>query len=154
MHHPKTRPVFEPVFICHRNSTITKFICTKHKLWSCLIKHGHNIYFGVNKSTCRAVSMTNKKWFKNAFKGGAFTGFCSSNYFLFVQREAMLIPVINHLTSLYGGFLIFSVIGFISEATGLSVDDVISSGEIKTHFPFANPFITIYFKLSTYIVLL
>ena len=58
MHHPKTRPVFEPLFICH--SIITEFIHTKIRLWSCMIKHGHNICFGVNTSTCRAVSMTIK----------------------------------------------------------------------------------------------
>ena len=43
-------------------------------------------------------------------------------------REVMLIPVINHATSVLGGFAIFSVIGFIAEQTGSTVDEVITSG--------------------------
>ena len=74
MHHPKTRPVFEPHFICHRNNTTVylNLFPPKHKVWSCLIKPGHNICFGVNKSTCRAVAMTSKKWFKT----GRVLGWC------------------------------------------------------------------------------
>ena len=37
----------------------------KHKLWPYFIKNGHNLYFGVYKYTCCAISMENKKWFKN-----------------------------------------------------------------------------------------
>ena len=41
----------------------------------------------------------------------------------------MLVPVINHATSILGGFAIFSVIGFIAQETGHSVDEVIKSGK-------------------------
>ena len=42
----KTRPVFEPLFILDRNSTVYVFT-PKHKLWPCLIKNDHNLYFCV-----------------------------------------------------------------------------------------------------------
>ena len=61
----KTQPVFEPLFILPRNSTISIFFTQKYKLWPFLIKHDHNLCFGVNTYTCCAISMKNKKWFKN-----------------------------------------------------------------------------------------
>ena len=47
---------------------------------------------------------------------------------LFHCRDAIVIAIVNCLTSFYGGFVIFSVIGYMANKVGLSVSEVISSG--------------------------
>ncbi len=45
------------------------------------------------------------------------------------SRDAITVPVINCLTSLYAGFAIFSVLGFMAELKGVAVSDVAASGQ-------------------------
>ena len=45
-------------------------------------------------------------------------------------RDGILVPVITCLTSFYGGFVIFCVVGFMAHEAGLPVNEVIHSGEI------------------------
>ncbi|KAG8198562.1 hypothetical protein JTE90_026461 [Oedothorax gibbosus] len=45
-----------------------------------------------------------------------------------VYRDAMLIPLINCGTSIFAGFVVFSVIGFMAYETGNSIEDVVSEG--------------------------
>jgi hypothetical protein len=48
-------------------------------------------------------------------------------------RDAILITVINCLTSFYGGIAIFSVMGYLATATGVPVEKVISSGKNRDY---------------------
>ena len=43
-------------------------------------------------------------------------------------RDALLIPLLTCLTSFYGGFVIFSVLGFMAKRANVSVKDVVASG--------------------------
>ena len=43
-------------------------------------------------------------------------------------RDAILIPVINCMTSFFAGFVVFSVVGFLAYTADLPVSEVITSG--------------------------
>ncbi|GFT49829.1 sodium- and chloride-dependent glycine transporter 2 [Nephila pilipes] len=45
-----------------------------------------------------------------------------------VYRDAMLIPIINCGTSIFAGFVVFSIIGFMAHETGNSIEEVVSEG--------------------------
>ena len=48
---------------------------------------------------------------------------------MFVDRsDAIIVPIVNCGTSFFGGFVIFSVIGFMAHEAGLPVSDVVKSG--------------------------
>ena len=42
----------------------------------------------------------------------------------------MIVPIINCATSIFAGFVIFSVLGFMAAESGKSVDEVVTQGEI------------------------
>ena len=48
--------------------------------------------------------------------------------FLWYCRDSLIIPVINCGTSIYAGFAIFSVLGYLADAKGLEVQDVAEGG--------------------------
>ncbi|XP_063970678.1 sodium- and chloride-dependent glycine transporter 1-like isoform X1 [Lytechinus pictus] len=43
-------------------------------------------------------------------------------------RDALIVSVINCLTSIFAGFVIFSVLGFMANQAGVSVEDIVTSG--------------------------
>ncbi|XP_013379913.2 sodium-dependent proline transporter [Lingula anatina] len=45
-----------------------------------------------------------------------------------IMRDSLLIPMINCGTSFYGGFVIFSVMGYMAKVAGLRVDEVVKQG--------------------------
>ena len=49
------------------------------------------------------------------------------------HRDAVLISIFNSLTSVYAGFVVFCVIGFLGDTTDKNVEDVVESG-IKLAF--------------------
>lgn len=53
--------------------------------------------------------------------------FCFS--FLYVFRDAMIVPIINCGTSIFAGFVIFSVLGFMAHTAGTTVDEVVKQGD-------------------------
>ena len=47
------------------------------------------------------------------------------------SRDALIIAILNSLTSIFAGFVIFSIIGFMAFETGRDVDKVISKGNFN-----------------------
>ncbi|CAI9734865.1 sodium- and chloride-dependent glycine transporter 1-like [Octopus vulgaris] len=45
-----------------------------------------------------------------------------------VYKDALIVPMINCATSIFAGFVIFSVLGFMAFETGVSVDNVVRQG--------------------------
>lgn len=45
-----------------------------------------------------------------------------------VYRDAMVVPLIGCSTSIFAGFVIFSVLGFMSHETGISIESVVTQG--------------------------
>ena len=63
--------------------------------------------------------------------GLAFGSLITSSYNRFknnIARDALIVSCLNCFTSVLGGFVIFSVIGFMSEETGQPVSEVASEG--------------------------
>ena len=46
-----------------------------------------------------------------------------------IMRDGLIIPLINCMTSFYGGFVIFSVLGFMAKEKGVSVEAVADEGK-------------------------
>ena len=51
-------------------------------------------------------------------------------------RDSFIVPVINCMTSFFGGFVIFSFIGFMATVSGQGVPDVIQAGDYTLSFYF------------------
>ncbi len=47
---------------------------------------------------------------------------------MFYFRDCIFISCVNSFTSIYAGFVIFSVLGFMAKEQGVSVADVAESG--------------------------
>ena len=44
------------------------------------------------------------------------------------DRDSLICPIVNVLTSIFAGFVIFSVLGYMATTKGVSVDEVATSG--------------------------
>ena len=53
--------------------------------------------------------------------------------------DAVLVATLNCLTSVFAGFVIFSIVGFMANAQGKEVADVIDSGNKYTGACFTRP---------------
>ncbi|XP_076054339.1 sodium- and chloride-dependent GABA transporter 1-like [Oratosquilla oratoria] len=71
-------------------------------------------------------------------------------------RDALLVPVLNCLTSIFAGFVVFSVLGFMAQQTGTSVEEVTDAGpalafvtypEALAMMPFAPVWSVLFFSM-------
>lgn len=46
----------------------------------------------------------------------------------FTFRDAMLVPIINCATSIFAGFVIFAILGFMAHSADTTVEKVVSQG--------------------------
>lgn len=46
-------------------------------------------------------------------------------------RDAFLVPLINSSVSIFAGFVVFSILGFLSQEMGVDVDDVTTAGKLQ-----------------------
>ena len=55
---------------------------------------------------------------------------------MFPYRNGLIITTVNGFTSIFGGFCVFAVLGFMAHETGKPIRDVVSSGkqEPDEHF--------------------
>lgn len=42
----------------------------------------------------------------------------------------MIIPLINCATSVYAGFVVFAILGYLAHETGLPIDNVVEQGTV------------------------
>ncbi|XP_069107590.1 sodium- and chloride-dependent glycine transporter 1-like [Argopecten irradians] len=64
----------------------------------------------------------------SACQGGLIAMASYNKFNNFILRDAVVIPIINCLTSVFAGFAIFSVLGFMAYTKGVSVEDVATDG--------------------------
>jgi len=50
-------------------------------------------------------------------------------HMIFVCRNGLIIICVNYFTSLFGGFCVFSVLGFMAKELGQPIEKVVSSGK-------------------------
>ncbi|XP_076117670.1 sodium- and chloride-dependent glycine transporter 2-like [Mytilus galloprovincialis] len=68
-------------------------------------------------------------FFSSGAGWGALLTFASFNKFHHnIQRDAIMVPIINSGTSIFAGFVTFSILGFMAHEKGMSVDDVVTQG--------------------------
>ncbi|XP_052077275.1 sodium- and chloride-dependent glycine transporter 1-like isoform X1 [Mytilus californianus] len=60
--------------------------------------------------------------------GGLITMASYNNFHNNAYRDAMIVPIINCCTSIFAGFVIFSVLGFMAHTAGTTVDEVVKQG--------------------------
>ena len=53
-------------------------------------------------------------------------------FFIICFRDSLLVPIINCSTSIYAGFAVFSVLGYLAEAKGVPVSLVAEGGMCYT----------------------
>ena len=51
-------------------------------------------------------------------------------------RDSLIVPIVNVCTSFYAGFVIFSVLGYMSVMKKVPVSEVAASGQYYTVEPF------------------
>ncbi|XP_061183571.1 sodium- and chloride-dependent GABA transporter 1-like isoform X1 [Saccostrea echinata] len=60
--------------------------------------------------------------------GGIITMASYNRFSNNIYRDAMLVPIINCSTSIFAGFVIFSILGFMAESANTTVENVVSQG--------------------------
>ena len=61
-------------------------------------------------------------------KGSGIVNFFSLANTKYNFRDSLMIPLINCATSIFSGFAIFGVLGYMAELKGVPVDEVAASG--------------------------
>ncbi|KAK0053689.1 sodium- and chloride-dependent glycine transporter 1, partial [Biomphalaria pfeifferi] len=94
---------------------------TEAKVWKAAASQ---IFFSLSCCTGSLTAMSSYNKFDNN------EDCCLFSYSVtFTNRDSITIPIINCLTSFYAGFAIFSILGFMSVNTGVSVANVTTDGQ-------------------------
>ncbi|ESN90551.1 hypothetical protein HELRODRAFT_108638 [Helobdella robusta] len=78
------------------------------KVWS---NAAIQIFYALSTCTGALIAMSSYNNFKNN-----------------TLRDALIVPIVNVLTSIYAGFVIFSVLGYMADMQGKKVEDVAADG--------------------------
>ncbi len=49
-----------------------------------------------------------------------------------VFRDALVVPILMGLTSVFAGFVVFSVVGFMATVVGRPIAEVVEKGRVRT----------------------
>ena len=87
--------------------------------------------YNINHRALTDIYLINKRR-KTPISATLLTFSCLPDVFVSVSRDAVVVSCINCATSVGGGFVIFSVIGFMAHTLNREVAQVVSSGKITS----------------------
>ena len=54
---------------------------------------------------------------------------CKLLYMVYFYRDSIILTLVSEGTSIFGGFAIFTIVGYMAHQTGKPVDEVVQAGK-------------------------